>query len=490
MNQPIANTPLTTPILLVNGTAEIIGTESIQVTVRENWGPRVVIRGADGKEQIVWGKDLRRCSKNPHLQGDPYDARAHNKWNRNKLRRVKQGTVVEHLVVSTSVAPPVGCVALQDKVGVYVKSKVVRVIRRGCWQNVSYSVNPNRCIHDSSVKVTRRMLKRARRDNRLWDSGIKVGLTATEKHIISPETFKHLRDWIFNTDFLELLKATEQSTQRGHCFAVREAATETLKRYKTSAVNAGVEPISEDVYRKVLRQKIFTKLRKDHCMCTTCLRSGWRGIWDNGRKLIKKLDECSSWEVHTNSDGTQHRHVPSTHLMRRLKRLWDFLRLELHLHCEPESEIGSHCLGLNLGSLADTRFNNRCCHHTFSTPPPLVTVNSIKCCDGSCSKRSKYHCKHCPTSFCTKHLEENVCTSETVPPHFGNSFVCKECSPKVESTSHKKGCASCDEIQFFKLDLMKVAIASGSEDILGRAEYLCDSIDTMVGHIMRTANQV
>ena len=68
--------------------------------------------------------------------------------------------------------------------------------------------------------------------------------------------------------------------------------------------------------------------------------------------------------------------------------------------------------------------------------------------------------------------------------------MCKKCSPKVESTSRKNGCASCEEIQHFKLDLMKVAIASGSADILGRAQNLCESIDTMVGHIQRMSNQV
>ena len=61
----------------------------------------------------------------------------------------------------------------------------------------------------------------------------------------------------------------------------------------------------------------------------------------------------------------------------------------------------------------------------------------------------------------------------------------------MESQKHKEeGCASCDEIEYFKKDIMKVATATGSEDILGRAEDLCKSIDIMVGHVARTANQV
>ena len=48
-------------------------------------------------------------------------------------------------------------------------------------------------------------------------------------------------------------------------------------RYLKYADEKGVEPVAERVYRRVLTQKVFTKYRKDHCMCTTCLRTGWRG---------------------------------------------------------------------------------------------------------------------------------------------------------------------------------------------------------------------
>ena len=194
----------------------------------------------------------------------------------------------------------------------------------------------------------------------------------------------------------------------------------------------------------------------------------------------------------------------------RLKRLWDFLRLELHLHVEPESEIAAHCLNLNLGSLADSRLDNKCDHHQCTPPPPLVvTVNEDdedvviedvleeaedmeeECCKDGCSQAAKHHCKHCATSFCTKHLELTICRSEYLPQDFGKQFVCTECSPKVEATSHKKGgCATCDEVHFFKLDVMKCAVATADKDILGRAESLCECIDIMVAYVMRTANQV
>ena len=40
-------------------------------------------------------------------------------------------------------------------------------------------------------------------------------------------------------------------------------------------------------------------------MCTTCLRSGWRDFFDNGKKLIEKLDKLCSWPVTKSADGSQ-----------------------------------------------------------------------------------------------------------------------------------------------------------------------------------------
>ena len=193
----------------------------------------MVVRGHDGKEQVLWGKDLRRCSSNPHSRQDPYDSYLHNKWNRKQLCGVKVGTVVEHRAC-TVVVPPSGCAARNKPRKEWVKSKVLRVVRSGCTKHIVYSVPTGRCIHDESVKVTKRMLSRARRDNRLWSQGCRSHSTCTERHVVSPDTYDHLRDWIFSTDFLEPLKATEQATQRGHCFAVREAAKTTFQRYQVT----------------------------------------------------------------------------------------------------------------------------------------------------------------------------------------------------------------------------------------------------------------
>lgn len=185
------------------------------------------------------------------------------------------------------------------------------------------------------------------------------------------------------------------------------------------------------------------------------------------------------------------RHTPTKHLNPRLKKLWDFLRLQLHLHYEPTSRIGAHCLGLKLGSLAEPRFNRCCTHDIFAEAATRCPVISETCQHDGCTVDSKHHCKFCATSYCTVHLALNICTAEHLPTDFGEDFVCPQCSPHVESRCHvKEGCATCDEVEYFKLDLRKVAKATGVADIIGRAEDLCTNIDIMVGHIARVTNQV
>lgn len=64
------------------------------------------------------------------------------------------------------------------------------------------------------------------------------------------------------------------------------------------------------------------------------------------------------------------------HLSFRLKRLWDFIRLQLHLHFEVESGTADHCLRLHLGSLAEPRYNTPCTH---KHPQPRVHVEAPPC---------------------------------------------------------------------------------------------------------------
>ena len=291
-------------------------------------------------------------------------------------------------------------------------------------------------------------------------------------------------------------------------------------------------------------------------MCTTCLRSGWRGIFDNGKKVIEALDKTGIWPATTKDDEHAKSSMGSAGLSTRLKRLWDFIRLQLHLHFEEESGIAAHCSRLHLGSLAEPRFNEPCAHkhpnptehapppevrvqqaqhlgnslqhkdirtrmgqllgHNErialsstctqyrkdwsqewpesawygATPPPACATRSKVCCNDTCGKRSTCHCDHCDKSLCRDHCAEELCTSENMPNTFGKCFVCTECAPKVDSCQHASaGCATCDEVYYFKLDLMKCANASGEDEIIGRAKDVCQAIDTMVGHTARITNQ-
>ena len=93
----------------------------------------------------------------------------------------------------------------------------------------------------------------------------------TEREIVGPETYNHLRDYIFSTDFLEPLKATEQATKRGHCFAMREHISTTLPRYKADAKKKGITPVSERVYRRVLSSKVSAWCVCDYYLHTQVL---------------------------------------------------------------------------------------------------------------------------------------------------------------------------------------------------------------------------
>ena len=148
----------------MNGIVGAKGTDKVQITVRENWGLRVVVRGAGGAEQGLWGKNLKRCQDNEHGLSTPYDSYEHNKRNRFLLRGVKVGTVVQHRNNVASV-PPTGCAPGKSSTA-WETSRVLRVIRAGSHQYVNYTQPAERCIHHLSVRLSARMLSRARRDNR------------------------------------------------------------------------------------------------------------------------------------------------------------------------------------------------------------------------------------------------------------------------------------------------------------------------------------
>ena len=166
-------------------------------------------------------------------------------------------------------------------------------------------------------------------------------------------------------------------------------------------------------------------------------------------------------------------------------------------HFKEQSPIPAHCLRLQLSSLADPRLNEPCTH---DHPDPMARPDmprtdprtSVQCSDAQCKKRSRSHCQHCTVSFCRTHLETNLCTSECLPPAdvMGDKFVCRRCQPLRDSYRHtESGCATCDEVEFFKEDLLVCAHRTKCPDLLGRAKCICESIDIIVGHNARIVNQ-
>ena len=118
----------------------------MEIVVKQNWGPRFVVRGDDGQEEVLWGKDLRLVDKegkgNPHGLQDPYDAMRFHAWNRKRLRKYKTGSLIERRVCNNTVSPT-GCSG-GSKTTEWKKAKVLRVVRSGGFNNEVYTVALNR----------------------------------------------------------------------------------------------------------------------------------------------------------------------------------------------------------------------------------------------------------------------------------------------------------------------------------------------------------
>ena len=166
--------------------------------------------------------------------------------------------------------------------------------------------------------------------------------------------------------------------------------------------------------------------------------------------------------------------------------------------------IGCHCLCHLLGSAIDCRLDENCTHEhpsKKSTDTPLVdppqknTEEQAKpktsCSESNCKKRASLQCKYCSTCYCRGHLESNLCTSECLPPADQlKNFICQDCRSTYDERRHSSaGCATCEEIQFFKKDLMWCAERTKSEELVGQAQAVCESIDIIVGHTARIVNQ-
>ena len=299
---------------LVTGTVTLVGDEHCEVMVLEDLGPQVVIKDDSGEECVLNLDDLKRCEHNPHLLGNhPAESVRHHRWNRKQFVDCNDKKKVGGRLCVGMRVQHKGTVDKKWKTAI-----VLRVVRGYNKRHVTYTIAKERVLHSNSVRLSESMIKRARKNDKLWGGIKRPHGSVRERHVISPATYDHLRDYIFSNDFVEPLKASEQAIRRGHCFAVREAISSSYPRYREHAIKNDIKPVSLKVFKRIFASKVFTKYRKDHCMCKTCLRSGWRGIWERGRKLLKSLNAHKCWPRTETVDGEQEVHRPQ--LDSRLKR--------------------------------------------------------------------------------------------------------------------------------------------------------------------------
>ena len=224
--------------------------------------------------------------------------------------------------------------------------------------------------------------------------------------------------------------------------------------------------------------------RKDHCMCTDCLRRGWEGISERGAECVKLMAGLPVWGHADNSP------LGTVDMKGRLDNLWTFLRLRFARHVAVEDGIGSHCLSLLLGSRADERLDHPCAHMNergvVGADLPLNSSTDPDCQAKGCLKTglakgsqtrivdSWRSCRHCPVAYCLPHLKKHLMQNERVRTHTPTrthththtphsriqalgvehtqkgrvkSFVCNGCQSKVDEARHSRtGCASCEEV--------------------------------------------
>ena len=173
--------------------------------------------------------------------------------------------------------------------------------------------------------------------------------------------------------------------------------------------------------------------------------------------------------------------------------------------------------------MGDERLNQACTHGRgdnvdVAEPPEDPTVDT-NCGATGCTRSGAAagsttrvntgwrSCKFCPASFCGKHLAAHLTTNEALGPEHRmtldeaggpRQFVCRACSSKVEEIQHTPtGCATCEEVTNFQIDLraccdaaLGVASEALKADIQARADAICMNIEQFQGHMTRVRNQV
>ena len=235
------------------------------------------------------------------------------------------------------------------------------------------------------------------------------------------------------------------------------------------------------------------------CVGTTCLRSGWRGVLESGKKLLSMLDKLAIWPVAKTSAGKLQKRSPgNVGMSHRLKRLWEFIRLQLHQHMEDQSSIAAHCTRMHLGSLGEPRFNRPCTHkHPKPTHPPpkpvvihdqqktyaLHGTTKIRMLVGGLLGTNE---RVTLSSTCTKYRSdwtqewpESLWQAGTHPPTCGIKHdVCDAAECKTKATYH---CRHCDA-SFCRPHCAKAVCTDAAENLSKTfgADFVCTSCSPQI----------
>ena len=156
---------------LVTGTVVEEGNGFFKVKVDETLSKTFVVMGKDGVELKLQGIQLKCAAElfDPEDIGCPSRMKSYHAAVRKKVKNIHAGKTVEYL---------------HD--GVYVRARVRRVVQIPEVKSMDYTVPKDRVIHQDTVFLSQRQIRKARRHNQLWGVGMtKPAATRVERSIVS-----------------------------------------------------------------------------------------------------------------------------------------------------------------------------------------------------------------------------------------------------------------------------------------------------------------
>ena len=147
--------------------------DCFKVQVEETLTNTFVVMGKDGKELRLQGNELK-VKQSPELKPDDiqccYRMQAYHAAVRKAVAGIRKDSVVEYI----------------DN-GTCIRAKVKRIVRNMEVQTINYIVPKDKVIHQNTVFLSQRQIRRARRQNKIWGVGLMKPITTTvERSIVTP----------------------------------------------------------------------------------------------------------------------------------------------------------------------------------------------------------------------------------------------------------------------------------------------------------------